>query len=279
MPAAAPAVLLAAAAAGWPGPYNVSDGVIAQVPGLTQPAPHAADVVYATGAAAGTLPLLVFGHGYGSGGSLLAPRYHTLLHSVASFGFVVVAPQSCPTQGCGSYYKDMLATIAACRANSSLHPALASANLTRVGVFGHSQGGVATVEAAAHDGYGIAAAAANHPCNADGGKVRVPTMFITGSSDPTCGPRYSEAEFAADPTPGKVLFVIDGAVHEEPTDCCPGPTKPGGCGADPAHPQPCPNREDAPAARFLACHIKGEYCDDVQRICEQDFKLSECKVQ
>eukprot|EP00666_Eupelagonemidae_sp_cell4sb_P014086 gene14086-4139_t len=65
----------ARAAGGWPGPYSVGDGVIAHVPGLKlhppyrwrapPPRRYAADVVYATGADPGTLPLLVFGHGYG----------------------------------------------------------------------------------------------------------------------------------------------------------------------------------------------------------------------
>ena len=83
-----------------------------------------ADADAVGGAANGTYPLAVFGHGLG-GGLILDAMYSNDLAAVAAYGFVVVAPQSCPLLNCGARFgDDLLATVSACAAHgAALHPA------------------------------------------------------------------------------------------------------------------------------------------------------------
>ena len=69
---------------------------------------------------------------------------------VASYGFVVVAPMSCPTAQCGAKYAvDMLVTIRAIQNNEISHPGLAHADPNRTAVYGHSMGAMAAMRASA----------------------------------------------------------------------------------------------------------------------------------
>merc|ERR1711964_278379 len=95
------------------GPYTVKTGTIAKIPGLSKGGPYSGHVVYAEPKVAGEkLPFLSFAHGTTAGGSRTYSDYVTDLELVASYGFVIVAPDSCPTIECFSVYSvDQLATI------------------------------------------------------------------------------------------------------------------------------------------------------------------------
>lgn len=141
-------------------------------------------------------PLLSFAHGTFSGGTRLITDYVKLLQTVASYGFIIIAPESCPSKECFSGYSaDQLAALAACASTPSLHPACAMVDgSTGTGVFGHSMGAMATVKSAersAASGHNIKAAVPLHPCYdvwMAPAEVSVPIMFTTGSADTICSP-------------------------------------------------------------------------------------------
>jgi len=139
------------------GPYKVKTGTIAHVPGLTKGGPYSAHVIYAVQKNDNEyLPFISFAHGTTSGGAKTYSGYVVDLTLVASYGFVIVAPDSCPTIECFSgFAADQLATIDACYKNSgqagkgkALHPALKYADFKHIGVYGHSMGGMATMKSA-----------------------------------------------------------------------------------------------------------------------------------
>ena len=98
-----------------------------------------------------------------AGTEIVGDGTHTLFHTVASYGFVVVAPCGCAQ--C-DFTHDMLTTADACRSNPALHPALATADFSRTGFHGHSNGGRATQELASDKAtvvkYNIKAAISQH---------------------------------------------------------------------------------------------------------------------
>lgn len=261
------------------GPYSVKVGKIDHIPGLKFGAPHTGFIFYPEAKnTTEKFPLLSFAHGVFVG-SIFPPSttcYATSLEIVASYGFIVVGPNSCPAVNClTEFAADQLATIKACKENPSLHPALASANFDIVGVFGHSMGGMATLGSAGglagHNPaeYNIKAAVSQHPCwdmtQLPGG-VSIPIMFTAGSADIVCEDGCAEIDYAEVKTP-KVLFNIEGAGHMEPTNLG-------------------KNREDTAAALFFSCWLRGENCNEVygstgKRICSQiqGGTLHECKVE
>merc|ERR1711990_258768 len=89
----------------------------------------------------GPFPIVTFGHGVG--GTIL----EDLVSSVASLGFVVVAPAT-SGGGCDES-DDMLHALAGSKAKPSLHAALGHVDWNRSAIFGHSMGGFATILTAA----------------------------------------------------------------------------------------------------------------------------------
>jgi predicted dienelactone hydrolase len=134
------------------GKYTPKWGKIPHVPGLTQGGNTSAVIVYPSNSIGGeTFPFLSFAHGTFVGGRIPPTEvtYKPLLELVASNGFVVVAPDTCSAKACYSKFSaDQIATISACKANTSLHPGLAHATFEKVGVFGHSMGGMSTLACA-----------------------------------------------------------------------------------------------------------------------------------
>ena len=260
--------------------FTVKSDLIAFVPGLIDGAPYSAEIFYpAEAATAGTssnnrttgagqlFPLVVFAHGTG-GGSLVT--YQTDLRAVAQYGFIVMAPMSCPLAECySSYSYDQLATaVSAASMGASLHPALAAADFSRIGVYGHSMGAMATMLSAAYASkYQIGAAVCQHTCidaGTVGSAVQVPIMYTTSSGDTICPSSYTHTFYDQTHT-RKVLWEIEGSSHFEPCDTQ---------GA---------LREIEPSARFLACELRGERCDEVygasgQAICSGFDFLKSCKV-
>jgi len=245
------------------GQYSVKVDEIKNVPGLTQGAPNNAYIYYPTSALEeghnGNFPFLSFAHGLGVGGGLepgVSVAYKTLLETVAAQGFIVMAATTCPRTLCVMDYKDQLATISAAKNHPELHPALKNADLTNVGVFGHSMGGMATINSAQASGYNIKAAVALHNClqlGLTGSGIKVPILFTAGSVDSICQDGCAYSIYNQVPAgQHKVFFDISGTTHMEPTNI-------GG------------NREDQAVALWFQCYLKGEQCDKVKgaEICKQ----------
>jgi len=247
------------------GPYTVSEGKIPLIPGLTMGRPYNADIVYPKQIKTGEkFPFISFAHGTGARDPI--NDYKVALTTVASYGFVIVASRSCPIIECATpFVHDQLQVITACSQNKTLHPALATADFSIVGVFGHSMGGMSTLAAAGGglgvdpSKYNIKAAVSQHPCQdgMDNGRdVKIPIMFTAGSVDKICEDGCSAQFFDAVPSKyPKILFDIKGADHFEPTNLG-------------------NNCEVEAVALFLSCHLRNENCDKVygstgKAICSQ----------
>jgi len=211
------------------GPYQVQAEKISNVPGLTQGGAPVAYIIYPAGAddetqfPQGSFPFLSFAHGI----STFAPydvynAYGPILRIVASFGFIIMAAQTCPTPGkyCPQFYLDQLATIKAAQ-QRTLHPALKSADFSNIGVFGHSMGGMATLASATSSQHGVKAAVSMHPCKfvLEGPNIHVPIMLTAGSADTTCedGCAWSQYQGA------RLLitcFLLPAACCLLPAACC-----------------------------------------------------------
>jgi hypothetical protein len=233
----------------------------------------------------GPYPVLIFGHGaVVSGPALVGDGYHTLLNTVASYGFIVAAPLDC--QFC-DFTRDMLATYDACR-NTSLHPSLSTADFSKSGFFGHSNGGCATQELAGRradvEKYKIKAAVSMHcgcpcqtgPCRNYGSKgSNVPFMYAIAAGDRIAPLAGSTNGYNAAGDGDKVVWACKGGSHFEPADGYIPPRRDGAGGK---------NREDQPIALFFACHIRGEHCDEVygpsgDAICHNNgTKMAVCRV-
>lgn len=229
-----------------------------------------AAIYYPKGKAGERFPFISYAHGTGAGregGALKV--YRTLLTTIASAGFVVVATDTCPTKECYARFAlDQVATIKACREDPGLHPALATADFGRVGVAGHSMGGMSTISAAGGGRgqgnssstaplidpkeYNISVAVSQHPCHAPAAGVTIPIMFTAGTSDAICPDSNSKNAFGelGSEVP-RVLFDIVGNGHFDPTD-------------DPREPPSArANSEDAAVALFFSCWLRGEDCGKV----------------
>lgn len=183
------------------------------------------------------------------------PSYAADMQTIASFGFIVVASTVNFDGDPPLWSEQQRAVIKTCKSNPSLHPALARADFSRVGVTGHSMGGIATRQTLASNevsALNIKAGWLQHPCHTgDASKINVPAMWTTGSAEPGplaigCQQSYSENDFkiAVNAKP-RILFNVNGANHLDPMYACPGNT--------------C--RELIPGSLFLSCHVKGVSSD------------------
>lgn len=252
----------------------------------------AADIVYPDVAVSSnsneTFPFISFCHGGAAGGPVTYTSYAADMQVLASFGFIVVATQVNMNGDPPLYSQQQRSVIKTCKANPSLHPALAKADFSRVGVTGHSMGGIATRQTLASSdvaSLNIKAGWLQHPCNGgDASKINVPSMYTTGSAEPGpffigCQQQYAEDDFKkAVGSKPRVLFNVQGSNHLDPMYACPGNT--------------C--RELIPGALFLSCHVKGisSDCDLLygptgKAVCSHGadrpyprrYTLKECKVE
>ena len=149
--------------------YSVTASELS-IPGLIcQPSDPHVDIYYPSDLS-GHYPVVVFGHG--SGGNVRGfanPLDDSLIGFVAGMGMIVVAAE--PTrrgESCSpdTESQDMLHVLDACKSNRSLHPALAHADFSSTGIFGHSMGGEASPLAAnaalKRGGYGLKAMLSSH---------------------------------------------------------------------------------------------------------------------
>lgn len=109
-------------------------------------------------------PLISFAHGFRAGGQKLDKDYSKLLVGLASWGFIVIAPESAPTSYCEEQYEDQLRVFDYVQSNRRKNKAFASLDsLAYYGVLGHSMGGRSSIISATKDDYPIGAAAALNP--------------------------------------------------------------------------------------------------------------------
>ncbi|KAJ9459793.1 hypothetical protein DIPPA_28574 [Diplonema papillatum] len=134
-------------------------------------------------------PLAVFVHGKGAGGGELLKRYSDFLSEFASAGFVVVAPESCPTAYCADLHKDVLQLIELVRWRPQVHLAFPLVEMYQgVTVVGHSMGALAALRAASFAGHNITSAVAIHPAlHRLTTAVPVPLLYLTGTRDSGTG--------------------------------------------------------------------------------------------
>jgi len=256
------------------GTYKVNFGKTDKVPGLTMGKPYSAAIVWPTPQNEDEkFPVLSFAHGtlVGSVYPESATAYKQVFEAVASFGFIIVAPDSCPAVECFSRYsKDQLAALKAVKEDPTLHPSLATADFNNAGVFGHSMGAMSSIVS---DGkaseYSIKAAVSMHTCSDLGirsAAAQMPILFTTGSADKICGSGCTDLYYPG-VKPSKALFNIKGATHFEPSNL-----------GDAS--------EKYAIAYWFACHIRGEQCDRVygssgKALCDQlpsSHSLADCKV-
>lgn len=206
------------------------------------------DATEAAAAAAPVRNVVAFAHGLRAGGEHMDPAYHPLLATLASYGLIVIAPLSCPHDFCAKQLGlDLGTTLEACAANRTLHPALAGANFTRVGVAGHSMGGAASgyVASAANatSAYRVHAYVGMHGTPVlQESTIAVPTMYTTGAKDhlvlASVVQRSFERSTGAHP---RVFAELSDADHFEPTANFSGHL-----------------RLNPYVAAFLLCHVAGD---------------------
>ena len=227
--------------------YSVTAGKLS-IPGLIcQPSDPHVDIYYPSDLSR-SYQVVVFGHG--SGGNVRGfanPLDNSLIGFVAGMGMIVLAAE--PTrvgEACSpdTEWQDMLRVLDACKANRTLHAALAHADFTSTGIFGHSMGAEASPLAANaaldRGGYGLKAMLSSHSwfkgqdsIDAVKNLTGIATMFTSCEND---GHHAAANKIAFESCPGrpKVFANLVNGSHMEPIH--------GG-------------RNNEFDARFLACHV------------------------
>jgi len=260
-----------------PGPYKTDHASISPFPNLSTGKPNTASIWYPTGTNKSmTFPFLSFAHGADEGGVLPNPEYEyeALLKLVASYGFIIIVPDSCIGM-CYDYYKDQLSAIATCRKNTSLHPILQQADFTKVGVFGHSMGAMASLIAAGAlssvnpKDYNIKGAVSMHPCGFPLNPphpelISVPILFTAGSADVVCEDDCAYSFYKKITKTDRIYLDISGIGHMDP------------CTGGDMH-------EHMVVTYFLTCTVRNEHCDAIwggsgKQICTQKFSIAKCEL-
>lgn len=225
-------------------------------------------IIYPTGGPGETFPVLVYGHGSGAPYVSADKGIVAQFKTMASYGFIVLAFESCPL-GCTAEGPDFLATLEAA-GNPQLHPAFATADLSRTGIFGYSLGaGVAYRISHEPDkliSHNVRAVVAQHAgCAPDKGvwfecgSPQVPIMFTSGEKDKNSNAKweyvYNGYKSATDVP--SVFISLAGAAHV-----------------------PIDHDDTVPISQFFACFVRGEQhnCDKIfgpsgKAVCQQPFDL------
>ncbi len=70
-----------------------------------------------------------------AGGNKVWPDYGTVMAEVCSYGYIIVAAQSCPEAYCQKFYQDVITTIKTCASKKgTLDPALAYADFSKISI-------------------------------------------------------------------------------------------------------------------------------------------------
>ena len=200
-----------------------------------------------------TLPFLAFAHGMTAGGFEAYWGYEELWDVVCSYGYIIAGPMSCREFYCQRFYQDVITTIQTCKEKgAALTPALGIADFSKIGVYGHSMGGAATIDVSSFAKQNeIVASVALHPSTSvDRNKtesygVQVPILYFTGNKDDIVPASEVMNSYKEDPIYPKIYAEIKGADHFEPT----------GFGK---------NYEDPYVGLYFDCWIKGNQtaCDN-----------------
>jgi len=215
------------------GPY-ATERTTVDVPGLWL-GEGTTDVYYATNS---SVPqrFVTFMHGAG-GGLFIDPFvYHSLLNTLASWGFVIASPRVCMDGDCLEKYVEQAPIVIdwATEQAADGHEIFSLADFSHgVGLTGHSMGGGATLvgsEEEVASAHGIAAAVMLHPytanLHADGptlyeGPPAIPFLAFTGDTDTTADMSMVEAFYnASDASLPRGIVEKSGkyATHQEPSD-------------------------------------------------------------
>jgi len=168
------------------------------------------------------------------------------LATVASLGLIVLAPfQGKDEVPChGNFSDDLLTALQGSRTGgAALHPALAMADWSRVGLFGHSKGAkyvaMAASEAVAR-GWDVRAAVVSGDIPYHQPTAAVPTMFTTGTLDKGNSNNTMQPFFEQLNTTHKVYVNLAGAYHMEVQEG---------------------RRLNVLTSQFLACHVAASRTD------------------
>lgn len=171
-------------------------------------------------------PLVAFAHGDGA-----LPEVYTwaVLNVLADRGYVVISPNSCYTAGggaagwCQDFNEDQARAVEYAyqhRSSQSAHKAIRAVDWSKkVGLFGHSMGGLATLLSASGLSVGeIGAAVALNPywdgSTDPGPAVSVPIMYATGEADSVAASKDVETFYDRTPSSkSKVLVDLQSATH------------------------------------------------------------------
>jgi len=220
------------------------------------------------------LPFLTFAHGMTAGGAVTYTDYDVLWDVVCSYGYIILGPKSCPDVYCQKYWEDVQSTITTAKKDKgSIDPALDYADFSKIGLYGHSMGGAATVHVSDNaKELGLVASVALHPAVVDdtdkneSKDVAIPMLWFTGSADDIVPPGGVWKGFDADTVEPKICAEIKGATHFDP------------CGVG-------DNLEDAYVAKFFDCWIKGmdEACEYFysggdKNLCTGGPTMTKCQI-
>lgn len=167
-----------------------------------------------------TFPFLAFAHGMTAGGDEVITAYINVLQFVCSHGYIIAAPKSCLEIYCDRFYEDVITTITTLSSKTTdIDPSLKYADFSKIGVYGHSMGGAATVHVSNYDNLNITCSVGMHPSVADDANkdeskdVVVPMIWFTGSDDTTVPPNGVLKGYNEDTIKPKMFAEIKGASH------------------------------------------------------------------
>jgi len=172
---------------GYPGPYSTQTKQTWDYSGPCGPGA----VFYPE--ADGNFPLLGFAHGLD--GQNVLSTYSYTLNSLASWGYIVVAHEGCPSDNQEYKTQEAMMDWAFSHWTTIDHSKPS-------GIFGHSMGGGSTMVFAG-DGnacvkHAVQGAFMMHPCdfqNPHSSPTWVPTLYTSGSSDTLCTPTFVYGEY------------------------------------------------------------------------------------
>ena len=175
----------------------------------------------------GPFPIVVLAHGMFNGGEGVRSSYSVTMDSVASFGYIVMAPMSCKYLWCEFFDRDVYHTLEVAFENPSLHPALAKADYNSTALMGHSMGGDAVTRvstwAESVSKYhlkataGLMPAVEVDPLTSDT-EIKVPYFFVAGSADDVISSSRVHTAYEKDPNSYKAFVTYKGADHNDPTN-------------------------------------------------------------
>jgi predicted dienelactone hydrolase len=188
-------------------------------------------------------PFISYSHGNTAGGKKTVTDYDTLLSTMASYGYIIAAHESCDT-GCSDkatdlldppgfkhMYQEQLKVIDwAKETGAGGDQVLSSANFSiGVGISGHSMGGQATMKSASSlhvAGHGIKAAVMHHAYTHIYEAPTVPFLVFTGTADVIALPAQTTRFYELDgANPIKGYVNKKGATHFEPNSLDPAGAK------------------------------------------------------